>query len=755
MKTGCVAKTGRMARARQRIALVGVLALLAGCAQEKAYQRGERLSREGQYEQAVAELETAIRLADEHHRRKAAEKYRDKLAEVKVLAGQFLYREAQNRLQQADLGGAQGYLERCVKFCPQEPTYEALRQRVLQAIAEAERVRADALALAEQRQWQAAGQRMDEALTLYRTLPGGEADRARIRDRAYRYYVDRADQRLRANDLAEAQAEATTALTYQTSGREAKTILETVQNRREAGELIARGQTLLGQAQPEEALRTLERAARLHPSHPDLADLLGQAKRAVCDHRLAQGRSALATRDYPAALRLFQSSRDLLDGYGGVEALLTEVRSRLAERHLELSQQYQQEGAAGLATFHAGAALTYLPGSAAAQSQLGQCAGQVRQEVGYTVAFTGFEAAPAQQSLAALLDAAALEHLTRTHPENVRIVERADVPPVPNVKIAERSDVPPIPNEEIPNTIERNDPPLRAATGPRQDVDAVIGGQVLEGKVTSESKLTGQGESVYQDGYRRQPNPDRVPAASALDAAVQELERCRHQLAEAEVRLERFQRVDPRNPEEVARKRKAQAEVDEAKRRLLHAAEDVGAAKVRLASIPPEVLVPNMVKHRYPIETFTWTARVVCLIKMLDTATGEVLCAERVDGQESRSDRTVAADPARNVPQDPLVLPSESTLLETAANSALVKLRRTLSQACARHGQRFLVTMQRAEASGDPVGAVDNGIKYLFAYPTGDAHANAIVDALRRYLANEDGLLDARATLRTHCHVLP
>ncbi len=296
---------------------------------------------------------------------------------------------------------------------------------------------------------------------------------------------------------------------------------------------------------------------------------------------------------------------------------------------------------------------------------------------------------------------------------------------------------------------------MRAATGKQQDVDAVIVGQVLEGKVTSESKRTGHGESVYQDGYRRQPNPDRVPAASALDAAVQELERCRHQLAEAEARLECFQRIDPRNPEEVARRRKAQAQVDEAKRHLVHAAEDVGAAKVRLASIPPEVLVPNMVKHQYPIETFTWTAKVVCMIKMVDTATGEVLCAERVEGQESRSDRTVAADPSRNVPEDPLVLPSASTLLEAAANSALVKIRQTLSQACARHGQRFLLTMQRAEASGDTVRALDNGIKYLFAYPTGDTQANAIVDSLRRYLANEDGLLDVRAILRTHCHVLP
>jgi len=438
-------------------------------------------------------------------------------------------------------------------------------------------------------------------------------------------------------------------------------------------------------------------------------------------------------------LRLFQGSRDLLAGYGGVDALLTDVRSRLAEDHLELSRQCQQEDAAGLAAFHAGAALSYFPDNAVARSQLGQCLEQARQDVGYTIAFTGFEAAPARQSVAAMLNAAALEHLARTHPENVRIVEQPNGPAfdAPNSGIAGRTDF-----------------PSGGATDTGQDVDAVLAGQVLEAKVTSESKVTAHGESLYQDGYRRAPNPERVPAASALDAAVQELDRCRHRLAEAEARLEHFRRVEPGNPAEMARRRQAQAEVAEAQEHLVHAAATVGAARARLASIPPEVLVPNMVKHRYPVETFTWTAQVVCLVKMVDTATGEVLCAERVEGRESRSDRTVAADPAHNVPADPLVLPSESALLEAATNSALGKLRQILSQACARHGQRFLVMMQRAEAAGDPARAADYGIEYLFAYPTGNAQADAIVGILRRYLANEDGLLDARAILRTYCHVL-
>jgi tetratricopeptide (TPR) repeat protein len=722
------------------VAAALALALLAGCAYEKAYKRGDRLSREGQYEQAVAQLEKAIRLAEEENRDRTADKYRERLAEVKLEAGQFFYREAQLRFGRADLGEAQGLIEQAVKFCPQDQTYEAFRRRVVQAIAEAEQVRADALSLAEQRQWQAAVQRMNEALALHRTLPGGDADLKRIRERAYRYYVDRANERLLEGNLAEAESEAQAAMLYQGAGQEAKAVIQTVKDRREAAVLIERGRKLLDQGQAQEALVSLERAARLHPSHPEVSGLLLRAKQAVCDGWLQQGRTAAAAHDYPTALRLFQKSQDLLDSYGGVATLLADVRSQLAGLHLEASRQYQQEGAAGIAAFHAAAALTYLPDSVDAQQSLGQCLEQVRQDISYTVAFTGFKAEPQQQSLAAILGAAALEHLAKTHPANVMVVERTDLQAILDEKDLVKMD--------------RIDPQSGAAAGNLEGADALIIGQVLDSKVVSDSKETGYGESIYQDGYRAEPNPEHIQASEEFNAAVERLEHARRHLAEAEERLARMHHPGPSGPDEMARRQRAYAEVEEARHRLAHAAAEVGAAKMRLESIPPEVLVPNMVGHRYPIETYTWTAKVVCLIKMLDTATGEVLIAERAEGQAEHSDRMVQADVYRNVPEDPLVLPSESTLMEGAANSAIAKLRQTLNQACAKHGQRFLMQMQRAHAAGDTVLAVDSSVKYLFAYPGGDAQTNAMVECIRNYLADEDGLIDVRTLLRNYCHVL-
>jgi curli biogenesis system outer membrane secretion channel CsgG len=731
-------------RAWIRLALLSVIAgaflVMAGCAHEKAYKRGDRLSREGQYDQAVAELETAIRLAEDKNSEKAAEKYRKRLEQVKLEAGRFYHREAQIRLDRADLGGAQGFIERAIQFCPQDPTYGSLRERVVQAIAEAEKVRADALSLAEQRQWQAALQRMNEALAMYRTLPGGDADLKRIRDRAYHYYLDRAAERLHEGNLAEAESEAQAALVYQ-DGSEAKTILRTVKDRREAAVLTENGRKLLEQGRAEEALAALERAAKLHASHPEVSGLLSRARQAVCDGWLEQGRAAAEAHDYPMALRLFQKSQGLLDGYGGVAALLADVRSKLAGLHLEASQQYLQDGVAGIGAFHAAAGLTYLPGNPDAQRQLGRCSEQVRRDVSYTVAFTGFKAAPQQQSLGAILDAAVLEHLTKAHPANVMVVERTDLQAILGEQDLSKTD--------------RIDPQSRVPTGQLQGVDALIVGQVLDSKVASDSKQTGYGESTYQDGYRREPNPDYIHAAEELDDAVGRLEHARRRLAEAEERLGRMRHPGPPSPDEMDRRRRAEAEVEEARHRLMHAAGEVGNAKMRLVSIPPEVLVPNMVLHRYPIETFTWTARVICMVKVLDTATGEVLIAEKVEGQAEHSDRMIQADAYRNVPADALELPSESTLIEGAANSAFGRLRQTLTEACAKHGQRFLVKMQRARVAGDAVEAVDNSVKYLFAYPGGDPQANAMVECIRAYLADEDGLIDVRALLRNHCHVLP
>ncbi len=734
-----MARIGRQTTQRRGgtgIALVGLVMLLviAGCAHQKAFKRGTRLSEEGRYEGAIAELEEAIRLAEAKNKDKAADRYREKLESVKQEAAPFFYNRAENAFARADLGEAQMLIERCVTYCPGDTRYPAFRQRVRKAIAEAEQRHAEALALADEQRWDEAIQRMQQALGQYRSMPGGDGDLAQIRERAYQQYLGQAEAALNDNDLAGAKAEAQRALSYKKAGREAKAVLKTVKDRREAAELIARGRALLQQGDSQEALRLLERAQELHPTQAELPGLLIQARRAVCDLYISQGRQALEAGRYAAALKSFRQSHDLLAGYGGINALLADAKSRLTQRHLQTSQQYLQNTQPGSAVVHAVAALGYEPGNFDARRQLVRAAGQVRDHVRYTVAFLGFRATPEQRAMANSLASVALKHLTHTRPTNVSLVERAD-----------------------PQTVLDNPNAAAQPTGlpaaALEGVDAHLVGEILDSQIVTQTTEVGRGESTYQDGYRAEPNPNYVQAADEADEALQDLERARQRLAEAKVRLARYESADPDDARAQQRKQRAIADVAEAQQRLVNAATRVSTAQVRLVATPSEILVPNMVKHEFPVEEVTWTAKVSCAVKMLDAATGELILAEQVEGQHAQSDRMVAADEARNVPGDPLELPDDRMLLDSAAKATMEKLKPSLSAALTQHGQRFATLMQRAETAGDMDQAVDNAIKYLFAYPKGAEHTNAMVDYVRRYLGPEDALLDLRDLLRTHCQL--
>jgi tetratricopeptide (TPR) repeat protein len=718
------------------IALLGlmVLMLLAGCAHEKAFKRGTRLSEEGRYESAITELEEAVRLAEAKNKDKAAERYREKLAEVKKEAAAFFYNRAENRFTSTDLGEAQTLIERCVTYCPADTRYPAFLQRVRAAIAETEQRRTEALALADEQRWDEAIQRMQQALGQYRSMPGGDGDLTQIRERAYQQYLGRAEAALNNNDLTGAQAEAQRALGYKANGREANAVVKTVKDRREAADLIARARALLQQGNGQEALRLLERAQELYPTQTELPGLLSQARRAVCDLYISQGRQALEAGRYAAALQSFNKSHDLLAGYGGIGALLADTKSRLTQRHLQTSQQYLQNTQAGSAVVHAVAALGYEPGNFDARRQLGRAAGQVRDDVRYTVAFLGFRAAPEQRAMANSLASVALEHLTRTRPTNVTLLERAD----PQTVL------------DNPNA---SAPPAGLPAAAQEGIDAHLVGEILDSQIVTQTTEVGRGESTYQDGYRAEPNPNYVQAADEADEALRDLERARQRLAEAKVRLARYESADPGDARAQQRKQKAIADVAEAQQRLVNAATRVSTAQVRLVATPSEVFVPNMVQHEFPVEEVTWTAKISCMVKMLDAATGELILAEQVEGQHAQSDRMVAADEARNVPGDPLELPDDRMLLESAAKATMEKLKPSLSAALTRHGQRFATTMQRAETAGDLDQAVDNAVKYLFAYPKGTEHTNAMLDYVRRYLGAEDALLDLRALLRTHCQL--
>jgi hypothetical protein len=501
-------------------------------------------------------------------------------------------------------------------------------------------------------------------------------------------------------------------------------------------DLIARGRALLEQKNPKEALKLLERAHRLYSSHAELPGLLGQAKRAVCDKWIGQGRAAMDARDYAGALRLFQKSDGLLRGYGGVGGLIADAKSRLAGVHVGAAQRYLSDGMPGAGVLHAVAALGYQPGDAEALRLLRQSEMRTREDVRYTMAFVGIEAMPRDHVLAEMIGSAVVEHMARMRRAGIVLVERTDLQTILDGRDLSRLK-------------------LSGATADKlHGIDALIMGRIIDSRIIEETRQTGHGHSIYQDGYRPEPNPDYVAAEAEVNAAIERLKRAQERLADAKAHLARYDHVHPDDAEAMARKRRARADVAEARQRLENAATKLGIAQVRLAATPRDVMVPNMIEHEYPVLTITRTARIGCILKMLDTATGELILAETVDGRHAYSDEVVAADPARNVPADPIELPDDLTLIEESAAEAIVKLKHSLSIAARKHGNRFLMQMRRAETSGDMVTAADNCVKYLFAHPVRHDQTDRMMRFLRKYLGNEDGLVDVRGLLRTHGRLL-
>jgi len=548
------------------LVLLCCVVVVSGCAHEQAYKRGAKLSRQGQYDKAVAELEEAISLAEEADKLEAAQKYREKLAEVKLEAGRFYYRKAEERFAHADLGAARDHIVHSLRYRPLDQMYLAFRRRVEEAIEDAGRLRSEAISLAEQRQWSTAVQRMNEALGINSTMPGGSADLKQIKDRAYNYYLARAQDLLRKNDLTAAEAEARSALVYRDSGREAKSVLKTASDRREAMDLVARGRALLDRGDSEEALKLLERAHRLYSSHAELPGLLGQARRSVCDKWLGLGRAAMNAGDYAGALRLFQKSDELLRGYGGAGTLIADAKSRLAGVHAGAARRYLANGMPGAGVVHAAAALGYQPGDSEALCLLRDSEMRTREEVRYTTAFVGIKAMPRDRVLAEMLGSAVAEHMTHMRRGGIVLVERSDLQMILDERDLTASGFAGV----------RSRVPAEKLRG----VDAIILGRIIDSRIIEETRHTGHGESLFQDGYRPEPNPDHVAAAAEVDAAIERLRRAQGRLADAEAHLARYDHVHPGDAEAMARKRKARADVAEARQRVANAATKLGIAQV-------------------------------------------------------------------------------------------------------------------------------------------------------------------------------
>ena len=736
-----------------RCMLIAMVLLFVGCdSMKKHYKKGNRYLEEGRYEEAVRELSEALEKCREKDD-EPCDLYIGRLQYAKGRAAEHYYALAQQRFAEKHLDQALKPIDKAIHYAPPEPRYQSYRREILAAIEGAEQLRRQALNLADQGQWDAAIETLQQALGQNRSLSGGNNDLQQIKQRAHDHYLNLAQQQLNQGNWDEAIAQANRALNYDSQSRSAKDVITEVNNRREAKRLIEQAKNLLHTgADPQQVLNILEKARRLHGSHPDLDALTLQARQGLCDQKLERARQALQRKEFHHALDLLQASKRILKSYGNVDALILETRQGLCDEKLEQARQalqgrefhraiallheskrilnnygnvdglileatldlsdwhretadhYRERGLPGNALLSYLSAIHYAPEDTLIRQGIAAAVALLRQETQYSVGFVGYRSSWQNRHIAARLDTDTLEYLHQIKPPNVSIVERG---PLERILRDVNLHLPDI------NAVE-----FRVESGRIKEVDALLMGQILQRKMTTE-KATSKGKSTYRSGARLAPNPAYEQARINVVAAEEKREHAQKKLQAAQKEVSQFPVPPPPDEPPARRKRRREAmqRLAQAEKQVVKARKALEKAKEILVQTPRRIRVPKLIEYHYPITHVTKTASLVCFLKVVDSITGEILLAEEITGQYSATDQAIVGDIIHNVPNDPLTIPGDDYLTDQAVIAASDKLHYSIHHVLQEHGRRFVILQRNAASTGDEETAVENSMKYLFAHP--------------------------------------
>ena len=561
---------------------------------------------------------------------------------------------------------------------------------------------------------------MQKALGQNRSLSGGNSDLQQIKRRAHDHYLNLAQQQLNQDNWDEAIAQANQALIYDPSSQRAKDVITQVNNRREAQRLIAQAKNMLNtDGDPQQVLNILEKARRLHGSHPDLDALTLQARQGLCDQKLEQAWQALQRREFHRALNLLHESKRILKNYGNVDSLLRDAILELSLWHGETAELYQERDLPGNSLLSYLPAIYYNPNDTQTRQGIAAAVAQLRQEAQYSVGFVGFRSSWQNRHIAARLETDTLEYMHQIKPPNVSIVDRGALERI-------LRDI----NLHISDIIAVE---FRLEPGRIKEVDALLMGQILQRKITTE-KATSNGISTYRSGTRLAPNPAYEQVRANVAAAANELKRAREKLRTARREASRFPVPPPPDEPPARRKRRR-----EAMQRLARAEKQVADARHALEHAeavqdrtPRHIRIPIRIEYHYPIAHVTKTASLVCFLKVVDSVTGEILLAEEITGQYSATDQTIVGDIIHNVPSDPLTIGSDDYLTDQAIIAALDKLHHSIHHVLQEHSRRFVILQSKAASTGDEETAVEAGMKYLFAHPVAAKDTDKMLNYLQQ-----------------------
>lgn len=668
-------------------------------------------------------------------KKKPQTKYVLKLKEAKEAASKHFFELSQKNLSDTDLLIAKENIQKSIKYASDDSQVHIFSNKIDQSITQVNQMREEVFELSKNNQWDDAIMLMNDALLLFRSMPNKQTYFSQLKEGAYKYFLGRSKDCLIKDDRLQVETFANKALSYLPSESGAKQVLQTLQNRNKADEIVESANAKMEEGEFESALNMFGRAYELFSTRKDLPGLIVNAKERICDKKIQVGHDLVQEGNYAEAIRRFQESKDLLANYREIDDFITETFYKLSDEHHAYAVGYREKELYGNAILHDAISLGYRPGDSPINEEIEIDIDIVKERIKYVIGFAEFKASDRDQELANTLDATALQHLNRAKPANVIVMDRANLESVLDGL-----------NLSAGNIVDSD---FSIQSGKLEGVDAIVVGKVLENRVaenTSESYKT----STYFAGYDSIPNPEYNNAVNKVNTATAKLNK-----AQSSLSLNKFSaNLNRTSPSATPLSALVSGFGTSLSASGVNAARnELATAQSQLAGTPRSIQKKRYEKWRYPVLNTIRTCKMKLLIKMIDSSTGSIIFTDQITGDYSKSDSFVQGDGMHNVLNDPLELPSNDAMAEMTLRQITEKLKVFVELASKMNAQKFFVEMQKAQEQADQEQAVENCINYLFAYPTGHEHTNDMLHYLKDVLSEEIDLIELENALQKHCHV--
>ncbi|MBZ0167736.1 MAG: hypothetical protein K8I00_13095, partial [Candidatus Omnitrophica bacterium] len=274
-------------------------------------------------------------------------------------------------------------------------------------------------------------------------------------------------------------------------------------------------------------------------------------------------------------------------------------------------------------------------------------------------------------------------------------------------------------------------------------IQAGIKGEVIKLDV----KETGRerpsyGSARYVSGTRWVPNPDYMRAQSDVQASQQRVLSAQQSLNDAKRQqnqmMQQQQNVNTNdNPWGALAAGLGQVSTTLQEGEVNRAQNDLSNAQSRLINTPQQIEEDIYSDYRYEIFDLKLNAEAVISIKVINFTTSEIGQVQTVRETDSVTDRYIPGDPSKNVPSDPLQLPSLDEMKNTILNKAIDKTFAALLSDLSTQAQNYYTLAKRAEKSNSTDDAVENYMRYIYSAPD---LSDAKVQEANEYIYNHIGI---------------